>query len=829
MSSENDHNRIKPGLMILVVGMLLLGPSFASAQVADQRAASGVEDESTETEETAGGAGSDFAYDEEDDIDYSANVEEMFITSTKTKTNDEVPIASSSVSFSGMELVEAQITDIAGLADYTPNLEINTGASSVANPTIFIRGIGLLDFNSNAVSSVAVINDGVYQNSPLGQLFSFYDLQGVEVLRGPQGSLHARNATAGAILVQPKRPTGDLDAYVRTRVGNYGFNEFEGAMSVPILEDVLSARVSGKYAQRDGFTQNRCGIDPTPDAANSQNCYRTFSNRNLYGDVPVGLPTEVNDLENWGTRAILRYQPNDWQDWTLNVNGGQSSGLAYQFQSRGSGNFADSDGIGRDSLGYRDADHDPFAGDYDLVDNEDLDIISSTLRGEMLFDGFKLNWVTGYSRVALAAKRNFDASPNQFAHVYSNDLVWQISQEISLASDRGSDFEWDVGVFGLYEELSGMNTLLEGLIFTRQLQEIEQKVSTWAIYARGAYMITDSLRLTAGIRYNWEHKTFNLRISEELTPLYPDLVKRETRNQTQAATWVAPTGEVVLSWLPTDSIEVYGKYTRGFKNGHFNGGAFFSAQLIDPVEPESVSSFELGLRSTLLDGFVQLNAAAWYYDYENYQVFALENTQGSLPLSQLLNAPRVESKGIEMDLSVLPVDGMQVFLSVAILQAAFTEFTVNRAFIPSHCPELDAVGFCVQESETIDFSGNPLVASPPVSVSAGIVYDILLGSWGTLTPRLDVAYRGKTYYQPGDETSQNTGPEEGATQEAYFLLNLRLAFAPPDQRFELAFWVRNAANKIYLANSFDVRDGLGTYLDIFGAPRTFGATVTMNW
>ena len=721
------------------------------------------------------------------------------------------------------------MTDIQSLADYTPNLSVNTGASSVSNPTIFIRGIGLLDFNSNAASSVAIINDSVYQNSPLGQLFSFYDLENVQVLRGPMGSVDARNATAGVIKVQPKRPNGTIDARLATTFGNFGLKEFDGAVSFPILDDRLSARIAGRLRQNDGITVNRCGITP-----NAGSCSRILGQISPlpppgqnFGPVDSGLPASVNNFKDWAARFVLRFQPTASQDWTLNVNGGQSRGYAYQFQSRGSQLAGNAEGIGQDALGYRDTDRDPFAGDYDLVEDENLDLLSAALNGTVEFDSFNLRWTTGYSQTHLETARNFDASPNQFAHVFPDNSVWQVVQEINLGSFRGADFEWDVGVFGLYERLDTTNVLLEGLIITTQEQQFSQKTGAWALYARGAYFVTEWLLLSGGVRYNWEQKTFDLTVSELPSQRFPLVQPRATRQQSEQATWGEPTGDIEIRWIPHDAVEVYGKYTRGFKSGHFNGGAFFSAQLIDPVEPEFVDAFEIGMRATFVDGLLQFNAAVWYYDYEDQQVFALENTEGTLPLAQLLNAPRAESRGVEMDLTTTPIDGMRFQLSAAILDAKFTEFTVQRAFVPPQCPP--ATPPCPPESEVLDFSGNPLVAAPSFSMSAVALYDIVIGRWGTLTPRIDTTYRGKTYFSPGDQTSTNLGPNEGASQEGYFLLNLRLGYVDPSDHFEVAFWVRNATNQIYLANSLDVRGGLGKYLDVYGEPRMYGTTFVLKW
>jgi iron complex outermembrane receptor protein len=746
-------------------------------------------------------------------------------------------VTASVVAFDEQQLQEARIADIAGLAAYTPNLEIKTGASSVSNPTIFIRGIGLLDFNANAPSSVAVLNDEVYQNSPLGQLFQFYDLEGVEVLRGPQGTLYGRNATAGAIRVIPRKPDGTYNAAVQTTAGTYDLFQVEGAVGMPIVGDLLSARFSGRYSYHDGYTRNRCGETP-----NEGSCLRNPAQTaplpppaENFGPIQDGLAERVNDEDTWAARMILGLDPSPDQNWTLNVNGGQSRGYAYQFQSRGIRTFVNSGGIGRDDQQYRDADRDAFAGDYDLVDTEDLDLFSSNLNGRVNFapvpflaeSAIPLTFesVSGYGSTKLTTGRNFDASPNQIAHVYPDNKVWQATQQLRLIANESADLEFELGGFFLYEWLDTENLLLEGLVVTSQEQNYQQKTLTWAPYLRGSYLLTPWLRLDAGIRYNWERKNFDITVIELPSQRQPNVVPRPTLSEMQDETWAEPTGEIVLNWLPTDFVTVYGRYTRGFKGGHFNAGAFFSSQITSAVEPESVNAFEVGIRSQLLDDRLTLNMAAWYYDYENYQVFALENTQAALPLPQLLNARRVESRGIELDLVARPIDPLMLNVNFAILDAEFTEFTVQRTFVPQSCPP--ALPPCPPVPEILDFTGNPLVASPPLSMNVIASYDIELGRYGTLTPRADAIYRGKTYFTPGDQSALNRGANEGTSQDPYWLLNFRLGYRL--EPFELAFWVRNVTDEVYLVNSLDASDSLGKYLDIYGAPRTYGGSLALRW
>jgi iron complex outermembrane receptor protein len=764
-----------------------------------------------------------------DDADPWSGIEEMVVNGAGGSLIGQTE-QMSVLSFDAEELLETRITNAQDLAAFTPNLEIKTGASNVASPTIFIRGIGLLDFNANASSSVAVLNDGMYMNSPLGQLFQFFDLAGVEVLRGPQGITNARNATAGAIRITPKRPDGGFSSTATMTYGNYNRIEAETALGFPIVPDVLSGRIAARYTKADGYTENRCARTPgTGTCDRAGNPSVPTSNEGRFGPVPNGLPRNVNDADNWAGRVQLRFQPNEDHDWILNVTGGQSMALAYQFQSRGISR--PNNGIGVDSLGYADTDDDAFAGDYDLVGEQNLTLLNATLNGSVQLENAVFKSLTGYGLATSHSPPNFDAGPNQVAHAYNEVEVWQLTQELSLASDNDDRFSWEIGGFFLTELLDNSTDLLEGIVITSQRQEFEQRLQTWALFAKTGFELTEQITLEGGIRYNWERKEFDISVKGLLADSIPGAEDIQNVLEQDDEVWDEPTGEVKLIWSPTEAVSVYAKYTHGFKGGHFNGGALFSAQTIDGVEPEVIDAFEIGLKSEWLDGMITLNMAAWYYDYQDYQVFVVQNAGGSFPLGQLLNAPRLESKGVELDAVFRPLEGLELGLSMGILDATFTDFTISRLKFVLSCPTQPN---CPPEQEVLKFSGNPLVAAPPVSVNVRISYEMLLGGLGTLTPRLDASFRDKTYFVPGNAAEISLGQDsfsknEGASQDPYWLLNARIGYRTPDGHAEVAFWVQNLTDEVYLNNSLDASGGLNTYLDIHGQPRTFGVTGTFNW
>jgi iron complex outermembrane receptor protein len=469
------------------------------------------------------------------------------------------------------------------------------------------------------------------------------------------------------------------------------------------------------------------------------------------------------------------------------------------------------------------------------VEPEDIDLLGANLKAIFDFDAFSLTSITAYEGAWRDTQSNFDGNPSPTA---SNDLhnkVWQLQQTLDLkGSTTGERLEWWAGVFGLYESLEQDQTIFTGLTpggFDQE-QEFTQKTWSWAAYAGGRYEIFDRLYLQAGFRYNWDQKTFNLLSTPLPPPALADFFP-DSLDDSNEAIWHEPTGEVILTYDVLEQVSLYAKYTRAFKSGHFNGGALFSGTLVEGVEPETNDAVEVGFKSEWLEGNVALNAAFFYYSYENYQVFQVQNTPGAFPLPQLLNAPKVTTLGVEFDLYTQPIEGMRFDLSFAILDAVFKEFEVTRSFRPVTCPDDPNTNFCDPRFETLDFTGNPLVAAPPYSITAVLSYDFVLGRLGTLTPRVDVSYRGKTFFTPGKQILAASGAvaeeNDAAAQAAYGLVNANVTYRTPADGLDVAFWVRNATDEKYLVNSLDASDGLGAYLDVWGLPRTYGVTMSVNY
>jgi outer membrane receptor protein involved in Fe transport len=313
-------------------------------------AESNTADETDREEKAAEEEDEDFDSVYEDDDD-PGGIEVITVRAEESEAASDFESGDSVAAFDASDLEALGAQSIADLATFTPNLEIVT--SGATTPTFFIRGVGLNDFNANSSGAVAIYQNDVPKNSPALQLGTLFDIENVNVLRGPQGSGTFRSASAGAIKIYSKTPTGDYNGYFRSTVGNYNAIDLEGAVGGPVFEDILAGRIAFRYSDRDGYGKNGCG-DSTPQedrvpypggglstAPPWSQCGEDVKTQGVNGSldgkstVPDDLPSRVNDQHNWAARGTLRFQPTLDQEWLLTATGGKRDELSRLGQSIG--------------------------------------------------------------------------------------------------------------------------------------------------------------------------------------------------------------------------------------------------------------------------------------------------------------------------------------------------------------------------------------------------------------------------------------------------------------------------------------------------------------
>lgn len=499
-----------------------------------------------------------------DPNDPFAGIEEMVVVGTGAASlfqNQEV----SAIAFDADYLEAIGANDLSDVATFTPNLEIRTPFAA-SNPTLFIRGVGLRDFNANSSSSVAVYNDEIYMNSPAGQLSQLFDTQNIDVLRGPQTTTYGRNSSAGTIRVIARKPTGTPGATGSVTYGTFNELNFETAIENVIVPDLLTMRSAAKWSQRDGTTKNRCAdqdytVRPGQGVSNggsqqaqqnalvratSLSCF-DFQNTSPALSPPSNgwtlgeaAPVKewVNDTKNWAARSIIRFQhPFLEMDWMLNLHGGQNRGDARQFQviAADQQQTEVQPEVATGSLdvdGYLDADNriwlnrnrfqdiyspfqgNPFEGDYNNIEKEKLDLFGANLVGELSFGNYTLTTITGYEWNKRDTQINLDGNPYASLEPRLNNNAYQLTEEVRLDWDEGDGFSWQLAGMFLYESLEVENAFTINL----NLPESQQNYSFFTRYMSAwwnfAWEPAETFSIKGGARINYEEKELNLLVQQ---------------------------------------------------------------------------------------------------------------------------------------------------------------------------------------------------------------------------------------------------------------------------------------------------------------------------
>ena len=700
----------------------------------------------------------------------NGGIADIIVTAERRETSlQKTPIA---VSVIGSEALERkQIRSALDVAGDLPSVSVGY---STGQAQISIRGIGFATLNPGDEGRVAYYVDGVYIARPSAQLGSFFDVDRVEVLRGPQGTLYGRNATGGAFNVTTRKPTRELDGYLNITAGNYGLISTDAAISGPISE-TLSARLAVQTTNRGGY------------------------GRNLF------LDKSINNANSTSARASLRWQPNDKFDLDLSANYHREHDRNYALLSFGPGTPGLALGAGAVSFSQNIAENEETynhrhsygvngAGTYHLTDEIDFKTIVA----------FQHSW---YDIV------NGEGSPQPLARSRQHETADQFSTEFQLNGNMDR-LKWTVGAYYFHEKLSpenraavlgstfgGPNYVTQGFALSADLTS-----DALAGFAPANYAITDQLSLTVGGRYSYEKKKDrNDQLAIDLGTPYPapgvpggelpipPLSPPFPLNQSDSFKSFTP--KVTVDYKITPQTFVYATYSKGFKSGGFNYATFQQAFL-----PEKLTNYEVGIKSTMLDNRVRANISGFIYDYTNIQTQVVSSNP---PGVFVQNSGRARIKGLEAEITVKPISAIQLDLTYGLLDAKFRNFITADPARPVLGP--------------LQIGGNRVPQAPKYTLNIGAQYSLDLGS-GDLTLRGEYHRQGKTYF-----TIFNTPT---AAQASYGLSNAFLTYEHDDGHWSATAFIRNIGNKFAATSMFIQAGGFGGGLSGSAiAPRTYGATV----
>ncbi|GAB5349897.1 TonB-dependent receptor [Alteriqipengyuania sp. 357] len=721
---------MKRTFAVLSVSMLALMPAAAVAQEAGD-AASG------EPEAARGG-------DE-------GGLNVIVVTAQRREQDiQDVPISVTAIG--GDELTEVGIRDPRDLTILVPGLSVQAGTSSTTT-SLFLRGVGIGDFNSNTTGAVGVYVDDVFLGANAGKLFNVFDSEGIEVLKGPQGTLYGRNTTAGAIRFSSRKPTDEFSANAAISYGRFNEVQAEAGVGGPIIGDVLKARVAGTYLRRDGWLLNRV------------------------------TGNKLNALDMWAGRAIVDFTPSPDVLVRAIVHGGQNRGDARQFQHRGSGidlegNPIVVDGVPLDGLGYADTDGDIDAGDYNIEGQERVDVFGASLTGKIDIGDVTLTSISAYEQVRRNTLEDTDASPNDVLTATYIDRPEQYSQEVRLQSNDSGPVNWILGGFYFHDKLvtdSSFDILRvlrdpDDLLGTldpvnsigNYAYPYTQKTESWAAFAQADVELTDRLTLTGGLRYSVDSIDFDYEA------FFDDVVVVPVLDFEGSETFRDLSWRAALSFKASDDVMIYASSSKGYNSGGFAGGSSSDPAQLQPFDSETLYAYEAGFKSDLLGRKLRFNAAAFYYDYRDLQVFVFD-TSGVLPVQRKLNAGNAEIYGLEVELRAQPSRYFNAFVNASFLHAEYKDFIALAAE---------------------DYSGNDLVNAPDFSISTGFSVTQPLAGGSALQLRADGSFQSETFLTPDNARANRVEP--------YGTANVRFSWLSADEKLELALWGKNVTGTRYI-------------------------------
>lgn len=690
----------------------------------------------------------------------SAGLEDIVVTAERRSTNvQDVPISITAIS--GDELLRQNVIGTRGLGGLAPNVNIGQDARGIV---ISVRGVSSQGVTFSRDPSIAFHVDGVYQPRPTGASGTFYDLDRVEVLRGPQGTLYGRNATGGAVNVITAKPTfTGVNGYANLSYGNYDAISGQAAINLPLVSDKLALRVAGSMTKHDPYAPN----------------------------LASGMPG-LDDQDDQALRAHLLFVPannvrvllsSDYQ-W----QGGHGALIASLTRPARSVQL-NTPGYQRNRLYGTSAEISVDLGGVEIVS------LTSSRRDKQLWVSDGDETTTGNSSILL---RNTGK---------------QFSQEVRLVSNGEGPLQWIAGANYFRETNADEGTLFTALNFqTGTAQQRSGRRSTAkSVFGQFDYTIADVLTLTAGARYTEDSKIAPNGINQNFTATTNNGLNITTFVGTNSYVASTPyksdkiTWRVGAKWDVSDQSNVYASVVTGYKAGGLNTPPFLN------YDPETLTAYEFGTKNRFADNRLQLNASAFLYKYKDYQINSA-TTIGGVLRSVFSNAGEATIKGFEVEAVAEPVAGLRLDGSVGILATNFDD--LSQAY--------DSV-----TRTRVDMTGNDLPRAPKLTWRLAARYDISVGD-GTLTPSVSLNGQSRQFLTEfndrvivvGTTTNNRFVPLQ---QAQWAMINAGLRYEAAERRWFVEAFGQNLANKLVLVTGALNTSGFAA--GSYAPPRTYGVRI----
>ena len=707
----------------------------------------------------------------------AAVIEEVVVTAQKREQNvQDVGIAISAIT--GEQMRELGYTNAQQVTALAPGVH-TVQPNGEANYAIAMRGVAANDFTTNVESPVAIYLDEVYISQMSGSGFMLFDMERVELLRGPQGTLYGRNATGGLAHFVTVKPSQEVDGYGQLTFGSYDQVKFEGAVGGG-LGETISARISVASHNNNGYVKNRL------------------------------LDKRLNNANDWAGRIQVLFEPTETFDLLLNYRQSQqdiSTGFFEHVTASVTGRLTPNEV--NEVLGYIDNDGDVYAGDYDRDGHNDLETEGFTGTVNWDFGNVTLTSITDYSTVERDYIEDSDASPVPLFNFFLTTDAEQFSQEVRLHGATDA-MDWVAGFYYLdlsVKDSNGAETdpFIDPAGDTPAVSGLDNPYETntesWSIFGQLERRLSDRLTGILGARWIRDEKDHMYTVN--VVDFIPGTVQRNG-NPNILAELASYSGEreddefsvrLAMNYDMSEDVMIYGSWNRGVKGGGYNSPVF---PLNPPLgyddatmsyDPEQLDAFEVGFKSRLADGLAILNGAAYYYDYKDYQAFQI------IGLDTITTNANADSHGFELELQATPTGGLDLIFGVA-----YNDIEVSLGDGPK----------------------TTSVQSPKWNLNGLVRYQWPFAG-GALAAQMDALYRSRHFFSL---TGLETVEEDG-----YTIANASVTYTSPNGGFTVSGFVHNLGNVQHLVQTFDLSgpDVFGMVEQYYNRPRWWGISLAMNF
>ena len=742
-------------------------------------------------------------------------LQEVVVTAQfRSQSVQQIPIAITAVNAQMLE--QRSQNSIVDVANQAPNVTLKqSGVAFGPSLTASIRGIGQYDFDPALEPGVGIYVDDVYYGSLTGSVLDLLDLDRVEILRGPQGTLAGKNSIGGAVKLYSQKPNADEGSKVEILYGSRNHIEARGSADFVVAPDSLFVRISGVANHQDGYVDVQDYACTHPGSAVPQT-FLTHAGGCLLGQEGGKAYAAARLAVRWLINDSL--EANFVGDFTHDTSQNAATTLLYANNPAITLN-----GVPYDSrfvptnpyTSYSTYSMPAAGGEPAFFGRDSVDFVgwggSGTLDWK-LSDNLSLKSITALRAFTSSWYEDNDASPEPVGLGGEYLAHHQFSEELRLNGSAGRLLDYTFGGY-YFRELTVYGTHQDlwyvlggpGFDFVGNDPVLAH---TKAGFLHTVWHLSDKLNFTAGVRYTKEDKDYSyVRLNPDGSTGNPFVGSLNGQTGSFKGSRTDYRADVDYRW--TDNVMTYAQISTGFKGGGVNPRPFFPFQ-VEPFAAETLTNYELGLKSSMFDHKLRLNLAAFYANYSNIQLTLLNcdflNPPGfppGLPCALPANAGNAHIKGVEAETEIHPVGGLEIDASGSWLGFDYTSINANAGG-PSQ-----PAG--VQLGMVTPFT-------PKWKASGGIQYAIPVGAWGSITPRFDASYQDEIF------TNAVNGPRNRVG--GYTLMNGRVTWRSMSDKWQAAVEILNLGNKLYYLNVFDLSGlGAGSTTGQPGPKREFALSV----